>query len=262
MKAICVDDEPLVLQLTADMCEKTAQIDDVRRFTKPADAIESVKTEPARLALLDIDMPGMNGIELAIALKDICPDIRIIFITGYAEYAVEAFSIHASGYLMKPVSQEQLGKEIAHALEDVEQNETAHIFAHTFGNFDLFVDGKAVCFERARSRELLAYLIDRQGAQVNRKTIFSTIWEDAMYDRSMQKQLDVVIRSLKSTLEEYGVSEILEMRNGMLRVVPEKFECDLYRFFAGDADVINSFHGEYMSDYSWASVTEAYMDRF
>jgi len=262
MKAICVDDEPLVLQLTVELCGKLPLLDEIRSFTRAKDAIESVKAEPAQLALLDVDMPGTNGIELAMALKEICPDIRIIFITGYPEYAVEAFAIHASGYLLKPISQAQLEKEVEHALAGVRTKTADHIFARTFGNFDLFVDGKAVSFERTRSRELMAYLIDRQGAQVSRRTIFSTMWEDAMYDRSMQKQLDVVIRSLKSTLDGYGISEIVEMQNGMLRAVPEKFECDLYRFFAGDVDAINSFRGEYMSDYSWANITEAYMDRF
>lgn len=262
MKAICVDDEPLVLQLTTTLCRELPMLDDVRSFLKTADAIASIKEEPADLAILDIDMPDMNGIELAIALKEIDPDIRILFITGYAQYAVEAFAIHASGYLLKPVNKEQLENEVAHALSGVRETRKARVFANTFGNFDLFVDGKPVSFGRTKARELMAYLIDRQGVQVNRKTIFSAMWEEGFYDRSMQKQLDVIIRSLKSTLEENGISDILEMQNGMLRVVPEKFDCDLYRFFAGDVDAINSFHGEYLSDYSWASITEAYIARF
>lgn len=262
MKAICVDDEYLVLQLTVSMCKKLPQLDDVRGFTRANSAIEAIKQEPVQLAILDIDMPDMNGIELAMAIKEVNPDIRILFVTGYTEYAVEAFKIHASGYLLKPVSQEQLENEVAHALEGVKDTKTAHIFARTFGNFDLFVDGKPVSFGRTKARELLAFLIDRQGAQISRKTIFGSMWEEGMYDRPMQKQLDVIIRSLKSTLEECGIPEILEMQYGMLRVVPEAFECDLYKFFSGDVDAINSFHGEYMSDYSWASLTEAYMYRF
>ena len=77
----------------------------------------------------------------------------------------------------------------------------------------------------------------------------------------MQKQLDVIIRNLRKTLKEYNISEILEMERGILRVVPDKFNCDLYRFMDGDIDTVHAFRGEYLSDYPWASITEAYMDR-
>ena len=51
------------------------------------------------------------------------------------------------------------------------------------------------------------------------------------------------------------------MQKGMLRVVPETFTCDLYRYLDGDTDAVNAYSGEYMNAYSWASITEAYMDR-
>ena len=51
------------------------------------------------------------------------------------------------------------------------------------------------------------------------------------------------------------------MQRGYLRVKPELIRCDLYRFMAGDIDAVNSYRGEYMSNYAWAELTEAYMDR-
>lgn len=98
--------------------------------------------------------------------------------------------------------------------------------------------------------------IDRQGSSVTRPQLASIIWEDRAYDRKLQKQLDVYIRSLRDTLHEYGIERIYEMKGGKLRVIPEEFDCDVYRFFEGDISVINAFRGEYMSDYSWASITE------
>ena len=74
------------------------------------------------------------------------------------------------------IKKAELEKEVAHALEGVKVTKTAHIFARTFGNFDLFVDGKPVSFGRTKARELLAFLIDRQGAQISRKTIFGSMW--------------------------------------------------------------------------------------
>ena len=114
-----------------------------------------------------------------------------------------------------------------------------------------------MAFKRAKSKELLAYLIDRHGASVTRREAFAVLWEDRAYDRLMQKQLDEMIRSLRSTLAEYGVGEIFEMQSGTLRVNPDFISCDAWRCLGGDKEASQSFHGEYMSNYSWASLTES-----
>ena len=72
----------------------------------------------------------------------------------------------------------------------------------------------------------------------------------------LPEQLDVYIRSLRDTLREYGAEQIMEIEKGVLRVKPDTFSCDAYLFFSGDADTINAYRGEYMSSYSWASMTE------
>ena len=131
----------------------------------------------------------------------------------------------------------------------------------TFGNFDVFVHGKTVEFRRSKAKELLAYLIDRKGGGVTRAEAFTILWDKGIYDRSMQKQLDVIIRSLRSTLEEYGIGDILEIRGGVLRVRTEHLNCDLYNFQNGDPVARAAYRGEYMSSYSWGNQTEAYMTR-
>ena len=162
---------------------------------------------------------------------------------------------------MKPINREKLSAEVEYALSGRHARRFSHIQVQTFGNFDVFVDGKAVAFNRSKSKELLAYLVDRKGSSVSRTEAFAVLWEDNAYDRSMQKQLDVVIRSLRGTLQENGIGEILEMKSGNMRIIPELLDCDLYRFFSGDAEAINEYRGEYMSSYSWASLTEANVDR-
>ncbi len=262
MTAICVDDEPLVLQLTMSLVRELPQFDRVEGFGGSMEAMAWLETNEPDVALLDIDMPAINGIALAIRIKEMYPHAAIIFLTGYTEYAVEAFQLHVSGYLLKPINREKLSAEVDYALARRQIRKTSHITVQTFGNFDIFVDGKTVSFTRSKSKELLAYLVDRQGSTVSRAEAFTVLWEDSLYDRSMQKQLDVIIRSLRTTLKEYGISEIVEMKGGTMRVIPELLDCDLYRFLAGDVNAINEYRGEYMSLYSWASITEANMDRF
>ena len=262
MKILCVDDEALVLGLTVSMCQSLPESPEVVGFSRSGQALEWLEQNAPEIALLDINMADMNGLTLAAKIKTLRTDTAIIFLTGYSEYAVDAFAMHASGYLLKPVSQKRLEAEVAHALRGrPAQKPTPHLFAKTFGSFDLFVDGRPVLFARARSKELLAYLIDRQGSSVTRPQIFAAMWEDVPYDRSMQKQLDVVIRSLRTTLEEYGITDFLELRHGTLRINPEKLECDLYRFLEGEAEAANSFRGEYMSAYPWAGLAESFMNQ-
>ena len=265
MKIICVDDEDLVLRLTGSLCRDIAGPgSEVEEFLYTQDALDWFDAgNTADVALLDIDMPDMNGLTLAAKIKEKSPDTAIIFLTGYSQFAVDAFAMHASGYLMKPVNKEKLAEEIHYATSShpAQAEEIPHVSVVTFGNFDLFVDGEPVSFARAKSKELLAYLVDRQGSSVTRAEAFSALWEDGFYDRSMQKQLDVILRSLRSTLEEAGVADILEVQRGSVRVRPELISCDLYRFLAGDVDAVNAYRGEYMSSYAWAELTAAYIER-
>ena len=256
MKAICVDDERLLMEDTVSMCRELPELDEVRGFLRARDALLYLEDHPVDLALLDIDMPDMNGLELAARIKERWPDTIILFLTGYTQYAVNAFAVRAVGYLMKPVTRETLAADVAYALSGKRSTPMAHVSIRTFGLFEVFVDGSPVKFKMAKCKELLAYLVDRQGSSVTRAEAFSALWEDRAYDRGMQKQLDVYIRSLRDTLRAYGIEDILEMGGGALRVVPERFVCDAYRFFSGDADAVNAYRGEYMSAYPWASFTE------
>ena len=261
MRAICIDDEELILNMTVSMCEKLPQLDEVHGFSDAMEALKWLDKNSLDIALLDIDMPEINGIQMAMEIKNRYPNASIIFITGYSEYALEAFRLHASGYLLKPISKEKLEKEIEYALfrKNTRQHSSAHIAVRTFGEFDVFVDGKIVNFSRAKAKELLAYLVEKQGEYIKKEDAFQVMWEDGSYDRAKQKQMDVIARSLYATLEEYGISDILEKKRGMLRLNTEKIDCDLYRFLAGDAEMVNRYRGEYMNSYSWASMMEGYI---
>ncbi len=261
MKIICVDDERLLMESTVSMCLELPQIDEAKGFTRPAEALDWLNDNSADIALLDIDMPKMNGLVLAAEIKKKLPDIAIILLTGYSQFAVDAFELHALGYLLKPVTKEKLAENIAYALSIKPIRTRGHVFVQTFGNFDVFVDGELVLFKTARCKELLAYMVDKQGSSVTRAEVFAALWEDRLYDRPMQKQLDTLIRRMRDTLREYGIDRIFEMKNGTMRVNPDEFVCDAYLFFQGDPDSVNRFRGQYMDSYSWAAITESSMAR-
>ena len=260
MNVICVDDELYAMQYTVQQCLELPQIDDAQGFTRSREALDYVKDHPVDLAILDINMPEIDGIALAIRIKQMRPQTAVLFLTAYKKYAFDAFSVHPAGYLLKPVSLEELEAEINLAFADAEPTPLSHVQARTFGEFDLMVDGNPVSFPRAKAKELLAYLIDRQGGTVSRAAAFAILFEDELYTRQRQKYLDVIIRSLRKTLDACGAGDILEMNRGGLRICPEKLDCDSYRFFSGEENTVKSYRGEYMNAYSWASMAEAYMD--
>ncbi len=183
------------------------------------------------IALLDIDMPSMSGIELAAKIKALRPEVVVIFLTGYSQYALDAFNVHASGYLLKPITKERLAEEIAYVVSVRPIKASERVVVRTFGNFDVFVDDKLVTFKLARCKELLAYLIDKQGSSVTRAETFAALWENRLYDRPMQKQFDGVIRDMRDTLKQYGIEDIFELKNGTMRIIPAKLSCDAYLFF-------------------------------
>ena len=259
MNILCVDDEPVALGLVVSMCEELPCAPAVTGFTRPREALDWLAANHADIVLLDINMPDMNGLDMARTIKRDHPGTPVVFVTGHAEHAVDAFALHVSGYVLKPIGHERLQAEVEYALSGTPSKRSARVEVRTFGNFDVLVDGRPISFARSQAKELLAYLVDKRGTGTSRREAFAALWERGNYDRSMQKQLDAVIRSMRGTLAENGAGDIVEMERGVLRVVPERIDCDLYRFIDGDAQAMKSFFGEYMSSYSWASSTEGYL---
>lgn len=128
------------------------------------------------------------------------------------------------------------------------------IRAVTFGNFDLLVDGKPLHFKRKRSKEMLAYLIDRHGHSATRREIAAILFEDESYNRGQQNYFGMIAAELKITLEAAGIGEIYVHDTDSFSINANKISCDLYEYEAGEPSALNSFHGEYMAQYSWGEM--------
>ena len=261
MNILAVDDEPIMLWSLKDSLEKVfSESDDkVNSFDEIDDAIEyidSLGDERLDYAFLDIKLRGIDGIDFASIIKKKKPEVRIVFCTAYSDKAFDAFKVNAIGYLLKPITEEKvrkLLKQIDYMFKDSEKR--AHIEVKTFGNFEVFVDGKAIIWHRQKAKELFAFLIDKQGASVTNSEIALALWETDKNVRSVA----TIISSLRITLKEYGIESVLVRSRNSTSVDTSQLKCDVYDLYNGSKEARNLYNGEYMANYSWAEYTNAHL---
>ncbi len=253
MRFLIVDDMKVVLEEECDLLKEVMPECEIIACSNGADALLQARKELIQVAFLDIDLGagGLDGIMLAKQLKDIQPHIHIIFVTAFQHYAVEAFAIHATGYLLKPMQKERLKQELTF-LYGEEQASSKRVRVQTFGNFEVWVDDKLLTFGRQKAKELFAYLIERKGASVTTREACAILFEDGVYSLSQKSYFQTIVADMRSTLKKAGVEDIIWKSYNHLAVNVDKIECDYYRFLNGDVKAINQYNGEFMMNYSWA----------
>lgn len=133
------------------------------------------------------------------------------------------------------------------------------IYVQAFGNFQLHVNGTEVSFGRDKAKEMLAYLVDKQGESATRKELASVLFEKEDYTRATQNYMSKIIKELVCVLEGVGAEKMLKRALNSYSVNTDVFACDLYEYEKENATSkeINRFRGEYMKQYSWGEVTLA-----
>lgn len=222
---------------------------EVLAFSNPSEALEAVRSIPVDTAFLDIEMGSMSGLELAAELKLLQPETHIVFVTGHPAYAVNAFQIHATGYLLKPISLEALERELTFLYDSAT---VCPIRVQTFGGFEVFVNEKPLKFGRSKAKELLAYLVDKRGATATTAEAYAALFEEAEDTVSGKSMFRNIVRDLRLSLKSAGIEDVLLRGFNSLAIVPERLDCDYYRFLQGDPAAVNQYHGDYMPQYSWA----------
>lgn len=133
--------------------------------------------------------------------------------------------------------------------------EKRKVSIRTFGYFDVFVGETPVAFRNKKSKELFALLVDRKGGYVTSEEAISFLWEEESVNALTLSRYRKVALRLKSTLEEYGISDVIESIDGKRRVVLDKVDCDLYQYLSGKEEYAQLFKGSYLTNYSWGETT-------
>lgn len=257
MTILAVDDEKLALASIMEQLRQLLPEAEVLGFRKPSEALEAVQEKSCEIAFLDIEMKEMDGITLAKRIKRIHPKANIIFTTGYSEYSGEAFSLHASGYLMKPIFPDMIQEELENLRHPIKPQNEKKLQVKAFGNFEVYLNGEPMTFHYNKTKELLAYLVDREGAVCTNKELMSVLWES---DEPHLSYIQKLRKDLQTAFEEADCAEVLVNKWGGCGVNTELIDCDYYDWIAGKAYAINAYRGEYMSQYSWAEVTHGSLE--
>ena len=250
MIAVAVDDEILMLGALVKAVNASPDIREVNKFSDCEDALEFVKKNPVDIAFLDINMRGMGGLALAERMIAARPNCKIVFCTGYEEYALPAFKLHVSGYLMKPISAEDVQAEIDN-IKGIKQKEKL-LTVHCFGNFEVYAKNEKLMFKRLKTKELFAFLVDRKGAGMTAKQICAVLFPDDEDDVKNAAYLRQLVMDLKNTLKAVGAVNVLRHETPCYRVDISLLQCDYLTYLETGKP---EFYGEYMSQYSWAEDT-------
>ena len=250
MIAIAVDDEALMLGALVAAIEVSPDITEVAKFSDCEEALEFAKNNPADIAFLDINMRGMGGLALAESIIAARPDCKIVFCTGYEEYAIPAFKLHASGYLMKPISAEDVQGEIDN-IKGIHQKAKL-LTVKCFGNFEVYAKNGVLAFKRLKTKELFAFLVDRNGAGMTAKQICAVLFPDDSDDSKNSAYLRQLVMDLKNTLKAVGAEAVLCHETPCYRIDTTLIQCDYISYLETGKP---EFHGEYMTQYSWAEET-------
>jgi DNA-binding LytR/AlgR family response regulator len=164
---LVVDDEAPALDELVYLLDRIPAVDQVHAASSSNDALRHLQEHRYDVVLLDVRMPSLDGVELAHLLRRFAMPPAIIFVTAYEEYAIKAFEVHASDYLLKPVSHARLEAALERALGNAshwaqpaaDEDSLSAIPIETMGRIRL-VDRAQVCWVEAEGDYVRLHLVD------------------------------------------------------------------------------------------------------
>jgi two-component SAPR family response regulator len=247
----------------------------VATFSNPVEALEYDRWSEAEAAFVDISMPVMNGIELAICLQSIHPSLDIVFVTAFDHYAVKAFEMEAMDYLVKPVHPDRLEKTLNrirkhHAAPSRDPDKPSKpqvlVMMQDIGIDKGSGSVEAFNWRTVKAKEMFAYLAHMKGFPVSKEQLCELLWPEYDKDKVMAN-LHTTVYQVRSMLKQIGFPvQILyqggryRMDLGEIRLDWELWEAALAQaVHAADADrlyhlLLEEYRGDYLQNegYLWA----------
>ncbi|WP_342565307.1 response regulator [Paenibacillus sp. FSL R7-0345] len=240
IRVVIIDDEKPSLDLLGNMLLKDGRIEVIGAFRRPSDAIREIADLKPDAVFLDMEMPGMNGVELALVLLELCGELNIIYVTAHPSYAVDAFKVEAVDYLLKPLISEQLNRALTRlqkrmllreALETkvTYQQETRIV---GFGGLKLLNTSgmeEEVKWRTSKTKELMSFLFLKGLSDVHKGQIIQALWPDCSEEQA-QSNLHTTMYKLKKALKTTGIDADIQFKSGRYRMALDRATGDVWEF--------------------------------
>lgn len=275
MNIIIIDDERMAIDVLRFKLNRLTQfqISIKGTFTNATDALQFLKNESIDVVFLDIEMIDVHGLQVAKQLIR-NPLIQIIFVTAHAQFAVDAFDIEATDYLLKPVHEKRLMKALTKAQqklqlqEEVEKEKKEHLlYAHTFGSFYLLDAQHEVIKWRTRKvRELFLYLWFHQKKPMLNVVIIEELWPDLEFEKAASN-LHTSIYQLRKLFKDKGIQDPIQLVNNhyqlnvemasdydkLIQLLEQKRHDEI-----SIQQLLNCYEGDFLAEeeYPWAIQTQ------
>ncbi|MEK3687836.1 response regulator [Paenibacillus sp. FSL R10-2736] len=282
MKAILIDDEKPALQHLERLLLKDGRLEITGKYTSARRGLEHLEREKADIVFLDIGMPEMNGLEAGEYIAGLDRSTRIVYITAYSEYAIEAFELNAADYLLKPVTSQRLSKTLERLEIRIEQNE-ARVETPTepaaavkqlsilcFKRLE-FMDstepGRKMQWRTSKAQEVFALLLHNRGQWILKDTIVDWVWPDFQPEKAVTN-LHTTVYHIRKLLKAWNMDVQVEFSQERYRLTKENVLLDLEEFEQGYCStsveseeewarrevVLSLYRGDYLEEhhYDWA----------
>lgn len=250
MITVTLDDEQLAVNALTRRLKRIDPNGIHEGFVHMEDMLTYLESNQADIAFVDIDLGySVNGLDLTKHLSEKYPGLNIFIYTGHsdADYRVQALALYVCGYLLKPVSEEELRLAITKVRTPIKE-----LRVQCFGYFEVFYGTSPVRFDRKDSKEILAYLIDKRGAEVSEEELRYILFKESDDGNEKRVYIRSIIYDIRKTLSKYGVpKEMITNSKGAYSIDCSMLRCDFYDYLDG-RNVPAAKLGQYMEQYSWA----------
>lgn len=205
MNVMLVDDERLALVRLEKMLGEFHDCKVIGSFSKAELAIHHIGEAKPDAVFLDIHMPGLNGLKATEKIHSVSPNTKIIYVTAYKEYAIEAFELDAIDYLMKPLRRERLSRTIQRLRErtvehKLESPKEEGLLYHCLGAMQIRKPNGELEFLKWRTtkaKELFAYLLYHRGKIISKDALLELLWPE-LDERKGLANLQTSINRIRS----------------------------------------------------------------
>lgn len=236
LRAIIVDDEELSVKRLRRILAASREISSCHEFLNPLEAIEFVKANPVDIAFLDISMPEIHGMKLSASLLELDDSLEIVFVTGYDEYAVQAFDMSALDYLLKPVTAERVSRTL-HKFRKIQNlpatspspSPAAALTVRLFNGLKVFrgENTEPLKLRSPKTEELFAYLICKRA--VSREEIIDNLWHGLEPEKAW-KNLNSTLYYIRKAIGQSKAGGCIVADRNEIRIDERALDCDLYSF--------------------------------